>query len=240
MSNSANNANFLARVATNTSQQMAGEVDIIAKEQLTAYQRWELPSFNPAPTPARAIISDTALQELKQRAHTEGYAQGEAAGQTSGHAAGYAAGYAEGGQHAQQEAGEIHALLENLHQGLAQLDQGIAQNLLDLAIHIARKMTVESLQVKPEIILETIRSAISGLPQFNQNPHLILHPDDADLVRKYMDDELVHAGWKIFTDPQLQRGGCLVKTAHSLVDASLESRWERTLQSIGQDHSWLT
>lgn len=235
MSNLPNNANFLARVATSTNQQMAADVELIPKEQLTAYQRWELPSFNPAPAPAHTAMTAERLQKLKQRAQEEG----AAAGQASGYTEGYAAGYANGAQQAQQEASEMHALLENLHLGLAQLDQEVAQGLLDLAINIARKMTVETLQVKPEIILETIRSAVSSLPQFNQNPHLILHPDDAELVHRHMNEELQHAGWKIFTDPHMQRGGALVKTAHSLVDASVEARWERIMQSFGQDHSWL-
>lgn len=207
----------------------------IPKEQLTAYQRWELASFDQPVSAARASATAGELIRIQQQAHEQGYASGHDAGYAIGHDAGYAAGI----QQAQAEAAQIHKLLQDLQEGLNQIDRQTAQSLLDLSLEVARKMASETLQVKPEIILEIIRSAISSLPQFNQNAHLVLHPEDAELVRKHMGDQLAHAGWKIFTDAQIQRGGCRVKTAHSLVDATTEARWERILQSIGQDHSWL-
>ncbi len=232
-------SSFLARVAVNTSTQMAGDATLIPKEQLTAYQRWELPSFNSAPpaaqTAALALSTAAELQQIKQLAHEQGYVEGK----RSGHEVGYEAGYAVGIQQAQDEVTVMHDLMQNLNEGLTQLDQDIAQALVDMSISIARKMVGHTVEVKPELILELVREAISNLPQFNQNPHLILHPADAELVHKHMSDELSHAGWKIFTDAQIARGGCLVKTAHSLIDATTEARWARILQSIGQDGSWL-
>ncbi|MGB8518466.1 MAG: flagellar assembly protein FliH [Gallionella sp.] len=211
----------------------------IAKEQMTAYQRWELSSFDQFGTAAqkgKASFSPSADAKLEQqRAHDEGYQTGHSTGYATGHEAGYAIGI----QQAKTEAAQIGALLQNLQDALNQTDQEIAQSLLDLSLSVANKMVIEALQVKPEIILEIIREAISILPQFNQNAHLVLHPEDAELVRKHMNDDLIHAGWKIFTDPKVERGGCLVKTANSLIEATTEARWKRILDSIGQDHSWL-
>ena len=119
------------------------------------------------------------------------------------------------------------------------MDEQLAQSLLDLSLEIGRKMSGEILQVKPEVILKIVSDAISGLPHFNQNAHLILHPDDAELVRKQLGEQLAHTGWKIFTDAQIQRGGCRVETAHSQVDATVEARWKRIVESIGEDKSWL-
>lgn len=239
MSESKTSGKFMARVALNTHDQMAGDTTLIPKEQLTAYQRWELPSFNSAPpaaqTAALALSTAAELQQIKQLAHEQGYAAGLQAGREAGHEAGYAT----GAQLAQLEVGSLHELVRRLEDGLTQLDQEVAQTLVDMSIAVARKMVGHAQQIKPELILDLVREAIAQLPQFNQNPHLILHPDDAALVHKHMSDELNHAGWKIFSDPQLQRGGCLVKTAHSLVDASNEARWQHVLHAIGQDASWL-
>lgn len=239
MSELKTSSGFLTRVAINTSTQMAADTTLIPKEELTAYQRWELPSFSSAPpaaqTAALALSTAAELQQIKQLAHEQGYAEGK----SSGHTAGYESGYAAGTQLAQDEVTVIHELMQNFNEGMGQLDQNIAQALVDMSVSIARKMVVHTVEVKPELILELVRAAISNLPQFNQNPHLILHPADAELVHKHMNDELNHAGWKIFTDSQIKRGGCLVKTAHSLIDATIEARWDRVLQSIGQDGSWL-
>jgi len=202
---------------------------IIPKEQMTPYQRWEIPSFDhisPASAGITGIGSAEKLQNIQQKSRDEGYA--------AGHSAGYAAGI----QQAQTEAAQINTLLQSLQEGLGQIDQQVAQSLLDLSLEIARKMVVETMQVKPEIILEVIREAIRSLPHFNQNAHLILNPQDAELVREHMGEQLNHAGWKIFTDTQIQRGGCKLETAHSHIDATTKERWKRIVESIGQDTSW--
>ncbi len=108
-----------------------------------------------------------------------------------------------------------------------------------MSLEIARKVVGEALHVKPEVVLKIVSDAISDLPHFNQNAHLILHPDDAELVREQMGEQLSHAGWKIFTDTRLKRGGCRVETAHSQVDATAEARWKHVIESIGQHKSWL-
>lgn len=203
---------------------------IITKEQLTAFERWELASFDPHPGDNHqnnALATVAELENIRQQAHDEGYAQGSDAG------------YAAGIQQARTEAVQIHTLLQNLQDALNQTDEQLAQSLLDLSLEIARKMTGEILQAKPEVILKIVSEGISDLPHFNQNAHLILHPDDAELVRKQMGEQLSHAGWKIFTDAQIKRGGCRVETAHSQVDATTEARWKRVVESIGQDKSWL-
>jgi len=203
---------------------------IITKEQLTAFERWELASFDSHPGGKRhgsALATVAELENIRQQAHDEGYAQGRDAG------------YAAGIQQARTEAAQVHTLLQNLQDALNQMDGQLAQSLLDLSLEIARKMTGEILRAKPEVILKIIGDAISGLPHFNQNAHLTLHPDDAELVRKQMGEQLSHAGWKIFTDAQIKRGGCRVETAHSQVDAATEARWKRIVESIGQDKSWL-
>jgi len=204
---------------------------IIHKEQLTAFERWELATFDARPDDGiqettqseTALPSVSEIEDIRQLAHDEGLA----------------AGYAAGIQQARDEAAQIHQLLQGLQDELNQLDENVSQSLLDLSLEIARKMVHETLQIKPELILKIVSDAISNLPHFNQNAHLILHPDDAELVRKDMGEQLSHSGWKIFTDIQINRGGCRVETAHSNVDASVEARWKHIVDSIGQDKTWL-
>lgn len=212
----------------------------IPKEQLTAFQRWELASFDPVPFAKTAPISSqpvklieaaesaaVQLQEIRQKAYGEG--------QAAGHQAGYEAGM----QQALRETAQLQTLLQNLQVALTQVDEQLAQSLLDLSLTVAQKMVIEALKINPEIILKIISTAISSLPHFNQNAHLILHPVDAELVIKQMGENLAHAGWKIFTDPKIERGGCRVETAHSNIDATNPARWQCIVESIGQDKSWL-
>lgn len=219
----------------NYARQVAGHSTVIHKEQLTAFERWELASLDPrASSPLQAGAKKTPmlatvaeLENIRQQAQDDGHAQG--------HEAGYAAGLLQ----ARAEAQQIGALLQNLQDALNRVDEQIAQSLLDLSLEIAHRMIGETLRVKPEVILKIVGNAIRDLPHFNQNAHLILHPEDADLVRKHMGEQLSHAGWKIFTDVQTGRGGCRVETSHCQVNATTEARWKRIVESIGQDNSWL-
>jgi flagellar assembly protein FliH len=200
------------------------------KEQLTAYQRWELPSFDgtgttdhPARVAASGLPTAAQLEQMHQQAHEEGYR----------------AGHAEGMRQAAQESLRIGEVMTSLDVQLKQVDQQVVQVLLDLALEVARQMVRQALQVKPELLLKVVHEAVSSLPHFNQTAHLILHPEDAALVRAGMGDQLNHSGWKIFEEPSMMRGGCRVETAHSQIDATLPKRWQQVVAHIAQDSAWL-
>ena len=209
----------------------------VAKEQLTAYQRWELVAFDkaeekpvltnaPSVNPAELIAAE--LTALRQQARDEGYA------------AGMQAGYATGQQQVLTDTAHLQTLMQNLQLAINQIDEQLAQSLLNLSLEIARKMLLEVLHVKNDIILQIVSAAIGNLPHFNQNAHLIMHPLDAELVREKLGEQLTQGGWKIFSDEQIERGGCRVETAHSNIDATNSTRWQHIVQSIGQDHSWIS
>ena len=199
---------------------------VTPKEHLTAYQRWELPAFDMLKADAPSTIDLPTAAQLEQihiQAHEEGYQTG----------------YAEGMKQAGTEAQRMAKMLESLNKELQQVDQQIAQDLLNLALEIAKQMLQQALKIKPELLLNVVRAAISELPYFNQHAHLVLHTDDAELLRTSMGEQLLHTGWKIFEDSQIERGGCRVETAHSQIDATLPKRWQRVVASIGQENAWL-
>lgn len=148
------------------------------------------------------------------------------------HEEGFQAGYAESKQ-------RMDELITSMQQALQQADQTIAQDLLTLSLEVARQMVQQTLKTHPEILLNTIREAISSLPHFNQGAHLVLHPDDAAMLRDKMGEQLAHSGWKIFEDTLIERGGARIETAHSQIDATLANRWQRIIAAIGQDSSWI-
>ncbi len=210
---------------------------LIPKEELTAFQRWELASFDPPPRPPEPTpaeeqaeierITAAELERIRQQAYDEGNAQGKTEG------------YATGAALVQAEIGQLQAVMQELQTALNHIDSELAQSLLDLSLEVARKMAGEALKVKPELILSTVTSAIATLPHFNQHAHMILHPEDAELVRKHMGEKLGHGGWKLLEDSHIERGGCRIETAHTKVDATVDARWKRIVESIGQDKSWL-
>jgi flagellar assembly protein FliH len=192
-------------------------------EKLTAWQRWELPSFEEKRVErANAVELPTAaqLEAIQRQAREEGLQ----------------AGYAEGIQKAAEENRRLAALIDSLTQ---QVDEQMAQELLNLSLDIAQQVLQQALKVNPSLLLGVVREAINTLPHFNQGAHLVLNPGDAALVRDRMGEQLAHSGWKIIEDPRIGRGGARIETANSQIDASLESRWKRIGAALGKDTSWL-
>jgi flagellar assembly protein FliH len=175
------------------------------------------------------------LENIQVQAREEGFQ----AGQLAGHEEGYKAGYSEGSVKAANETEQLAALVISMGKALKEVDQQVAQGLLDLALELAQQMVHQALKVNPEILLPIVREAISSLPHFNPGAHLVLHPEDAEIVRTRMGEQLTHSGWKIFEDALIAKGGVRIETANSQIDATVETRWKRITENLGQDSSWL-
>ncbi len=197
--------------------------NIIPKEQLSAYQRWELNSLDGS---ARTTVPLPTAEEV-ENTHQQAYQEG------------FAAGYRDGKGKVDAELARLAQLMSALDGALSQFDETLTQNLLSLALDVARQMLREALRVRPELVLPVIREAVNSLPQASQHPHLKLHPEDAALVRSLMADELNHFHWKLIEDVRVERGGCRVETTNSEIDATMENRWKRILVALGRDGAWL-
>lgn len=204
---------------------------IIPKEQLSAYQRWELTALDESrregsnESTAERVPLPTAgeLQQIQTQAHNEGYA----------------AGYQEGRSKGNADAERMKQMLAGLNAALQQFDQQVAQDVLALSLDIARQMLRQALKVKPGLLLAVVREAMNSLPQASSHPHLILNPEDAALVRSFMEAELAHSAWRIQEDTRMERGGCRIESANSEIDATLDARWKRIVAALGRDDAWL-
>ena len=164
----------------------------IPKENLTAYERWELAAFDeaeqaaaraakekqtraeaaakapPPEEPQVALPTAAEIEQMHIEAHQQGY--------TEGHAEGYAEGIAAAQAHAER----INAVMTDLQEAVATLDQEIADQLLATAVEIASQMLRQSLKIKPELLIPVVREAIATLNAHSGHPVLFVPPDDAD------------------------------------------------------------
>lgn len=227
--------------------------NFVPKEKLSAYQRWEMDSFEtpdapqeipeveaesdikPGDEPQVSLPTEEEVAAIFQNAKDEGYA----AGLQEGHATGYAEGRAIAETEVKAEVAHLQALLLNLDQDLCAMDQQVADDLLGLAIALAKKMVTEALKLRPELIIPIVQEAIRNLPGAVQNPRLFLHPEDAKLVLTHLSEQLEQDRWSIREDEQLSRGGCRIEADGSEINGSVEVRWQRVLSAIGQSDAWL-
>jgi flagellar assembly protein FliH len=217
----------------------------VPKEKLTAYQRWEVAAFDEAEqAAAKAAKSASATAETEDQNKQTPVALPTAADiermHIEAHEQGYAAGYEEGIAEARANAARIDALMTNMQNSLREIDQHVADQLLATSVEIANQVLRQSLHIKPELLLPVVREAVATLRPTSGHPVLLAHPDDAALIRTHLGDQLSHNNWRIIEDASLTRGGCRVEFGASEVDATLETRWRRVIESIGISQEWLS
>lgn len=219
---------------------------LAGKPSQTAWERWEMASFTqktaspasvlntPAPEQAPLVptlrIDEAELAELRLQARKAG----EAEGREQGHAQGLAEGHAAGLAAVQAQATQLQALAQALPAALQLAQNSVADDLTALALDIARQVLGQALAAEPQAILAVVHELLQAEPSLSGAPQLLLHPDDAALVKELMADDLKAAGWRVRTDAQIERGGCRV-TAHSGErDATVQARWERVSAALAR------
>jgi flagellar assembly protein FliH len=196
------------------------------REQRTAYQRWELDSFDTqAPKPEETVVLPSAsqLKHLHQQAHSEGYA----------------AGYREGLDLATAEATRLQQIMVALGQDLQRFDQGVADDLLALALTISKQVLRQAIRLKPDLILAVVNEVLGQLPLSHQRARLVLHPQDAALVRQSLGERIKQSNWEIIESSEMTQSGCRVEATECEIDATLERRWQRVTEALGSENAWI-
>ncbi len=198
-----------------------------SRESRTAYQRWELDSFD---TPASAslkgaVVLPTAaqLEQLRRQAQDEGYAKG----------------YREGRAKVDDEAQRLQQIMLALAQDMQRFDQGVADDLLGLVLTISKQVLRQAIKLKPEVILALVNDVLAQLPSSHQRARLVLHPEDAALVRANLGEQLQQSNWEIIANAEIARGGCRVEAPECEIDATLERRWQRVVEGMGGENVWI-
>ncbi|HXC39951.1 MAG TPA: flagellar assembly protein FliH [Burkholderiales bacterium] len=192
-------------------------------EDLRGVKRWEPGSLGRDAAGAAQQQTEAKAAGARQRAQEEGYQ----------------AGFAAGNMAMNQLQGQLALVLQSARRDLAVTEQGVADNLLDLALDVARQIVRTDIKVRREHVLQVIREAMDCLPQSTPNPKLFLHPNDVDLVKAHVGDELSVGGWRLVEDHRVEPGGCRISSPNCEVDATLSTRWKRVIASLGRDTSWI-
>lgn len=188
---------------------------------LSAYERWELPHVQGKNERATA----QELQDVHKRAYDEGFALGKAVGME------------EGKLEAETNLNALKNILAALSEPLSQLDDEIVGQLSSLSMLVAKQVIRRELRTTEGEIIGVVREAVNALPASARKVMLRVNPEDAELIRnafsldKEQDDsdELM---WSITEDPILTRGGCIIKTENSYIDATVEERINRVIATL--------
>ncbi|WP_028694538.1 flagellar assembly protein FliH [Pseudomonas cremoricolorata] len=221
--------------------------DLIRARDLEGVDVWALPSFDPAPPPAAEVPEEPQpveeeieevpieqvqpltledLEAIRQEAYNEGFATGEREGFHSTQLK------------VRQEAevalsaklASLEQVMQHLLEPIAEQDTQIERGLVHLVSHIARQVIGRELHTDSSQITQVLREALKLLPMGAENIRIHLNPQDfvaAKALRERHEEQ-----WKLLEDESLLPGGCRIETAHSRIDASMETRMEKAVAQL--------
>ncbi|HOY69911.1 MAG TPA: FliH/SctL family protein [Methylotenera sp.] len=209
------------------------------KEQQTAYERWEMSSFvddlgqtrTLKPKSEKNISDANVLSKILENARKEAFEKGIQEG--------FTVGMAKAREQAGAEKQAFMQLMQNFNAALEKKDEQIAEDVLALALDIAKSMLKIKLNVDPSIILPLVMDAIHYLPSVQKPARILVHHDDARILRDYLAEELLSQEWQVQEDSNIERGGCLVETGANQIDATNALRWKRITEALAQKNDWL-
>ena len=223
----------------------------IPSEEVGDFKQWKFSAVDgsdlvePTPEPVAEIpveVDEAELQAqqalLQQQACDDAYAEGFAQGQAQTalewqrRMDDYIA------QQGQDAAQRLQAVLQTLDASVIDMQQQMAQQLLELACDIARQVVRQELSVNPNALQPVVREAVGMLVTEGRPATVRLNPIDMDAMAQPLREELDGPGVQWMADAAVPVGGCLVESAGTVVDGSLDKRWQRAIAALGLQSPW--
>ncbi|MFN3860338.1 MAG: FliH/SctL family protein [Roseateles sp.] len=178
----------------------------------------------PPPPPAPDV--NELLHAARQSGYQDGYRDGMAALEAFKHS------------FAQQISAQVGQLVQSFDAELLALEGEMAQALGRIAVELARQVVRSELTQNPALIARVAHDAVEALQQSARHVRVRVHPDDYALVQQGAGNELSAREAQLVPDPDVARGGVKVDADIASVDATIETRWQQAMASIGQQSIW--
>lgn len=194
----------------------------ILTDNMTAYERWELPLVSDPVE--KAPVTAEELESIQKQAYNEGFALGEKEG------------LEQKKNELDTKIASLTSIIEVLAEPLNELDDEVVEQLAKLSMTVAKQVVRRELHTEQGEIIGIVREAMSALPASTRKIILNIHPDDAEIIRTSFslgqEDESDELRWKLVEDPIVTQGGCIISSENSRVDATVEARLNRVINTL--------
>ena len=184
-----------------------------------AFSKWVAPVVG-APTASHAPVSEESIARLRQEAREAGFAEGRQAGMVEAKAV------------TQARLETLEQLISHLNEPLAKLDSEVLQTLVELALSISRVLVSRELALDPSLVLEAVSATLAAVPDNSERLKILVNPADLDLIAKARSELGISDDTVLLADSSIAKGGALVESGSTVIDAQLETRLNTLLDSI--------
>jgi flagellar assembly protein FliH len=95
------------------------------------------------------------------------------------------------------------------------------------------------MHIDSSVVLPVVMDAIHYLPYVQKPARILVHHEDAQILREYLAEEITSQHWQVQEDANIERGGCIVETGANQIDGTNEVRWKRICDALVQKNDWL-
>lgn len=243
--------------------------DNASKEELSAFERWELPAMddglsedatsNPfstvatrptspgsqaatskEPDPEEEVITPLTAEDL-EAIRQAAYEEGKDQGQQEGYKAGYDQGFKSGESDVKASVTKLAQISRALLEPIPQQDDELENALLELVENICQRVVQRELKLDSDSVLHIIKEALGCLNTGAKRVRIHLNPDDAEFVKNALEDSGdLDETWRILPHPTISPGGCIVDTDNTVIDMRAEKRLATVIKQVyDQDQSVL-
>jgi flagellar assembly protein FliH len=217
----------------------------ISGEELGTVKDWEFTAVDQASLRFAAKLKAQADAEerakddtVRQAAYSDGYSQGFAQGHAQATLEGQKqiADFIE--NQGAQAAHNLSQLFESAQTQLMESQQVMAKGVLELACELARQVLRHELATNPNALQPVIREALGTLTVDSKAAAVRMNPLDIEVFADLLRQEFSNLSLNLVADGSITRGGCLVESAGTVVDGTLERRWQKAVASLGLESAW--
>ncbi|MEZ5727597.1 MAG: flagellar assembly protein FliH [Burkholderiaceae bacterium] len=195
-----------------------------------------------SPFPLRSLGGKDGEPPKDDPTYARGYQQGLLEGQARGHEAGFAAGQAAAdaahsqvlqavGNDLARHAGRV---AQSFEASLARLEADLADEVVLLALRVARRVVATQVASDPGALARTIAPTLAEMAVDARTLAIRVNPSDRDVLATAFERLAHEHRIEFIDDAAIARGGCLIDSDRARVDARLETRWQRVEAALGQ------
>lgn len=172
------------------------------------------------------------IEQIREEAYKEGFAQGREEGfdqgKTDGHKQGYEQGMASADVEIKHQLALLDSLQSSFRQPIADQEKALESLLSNLVLRFSEAVVHAELQNSQEHIIKAVKSALDELPSTTQSCQVQVNPEDVSALERLAQRE----GFVLVSDESITAGGCCLVTENSLVDSSVEIRFQQVAEQL--------
>ena len=186
----------------------------------------------PKPTVEEARLKERteALQRREQEIaelERETLKQAEERGRQAGYEAGWNA--------AHNERVALLNATKTIEDEFERFKSELSEKLLDLVILVSKKVLANTLDVQTEQATELLNQILDSMQLHGKAITLRAHPQTIAVIEAQFGDQQMLGNLRMVSDPKQLQGGFILQHPEGEVDASLQSRWQRAIESLGRN-----